>query len=112
MSSSSAGLMTPLLVRSSAGSSTGASLIAGVAVSMRGVCVDTAGDVLCGKVPLRETGEMGSDVGGGADVVVVMLGGDMGVADAMLAAWLSGGGSSTRARTREVYRCSTLLAQG
>jgi hypothetical protein len=41
-----------------------------------------------------------------------MLGGDMGVADAMLAAWLSGGGSSTRARTREVYRCSNLLAQG
>lgn len=33
-------------------------------MSMRGVCDATAGDVLCGKVPARETGEMGVSFGG------------------------------------------------
>jgi hypothetical protein len=66
-------------------SSTGASLIAGVAVSMRGVCVDTAGEVLCGKVLLREMGEMGPGL---EAVVEGIVGGDMGVGDAMVVAVL------------------------
>jgi hypothetical protein len=62
--------------------STGASFIAGVLVSINGVCVDTPGEVLCGKVAVRETGDMGlSDVesGGGGAPEVVTVGGDMGV---------------------------------
>lgn len=55
-------------------------MIAGVAVSMRGVWVDTAGEVLCGKVPLRNTGEMGPEAGGGGLVVVEMAGGETGMA--------------------------------
>ncbi len=49
--------------------------MAGVFVSMRGVCVATAGLVLCAKVPERETGEMGlllllteEEVGGMVDM--------------------------------------------
>lgn len=68
----------------SAGSSTGASFIAGVAVSMWGVCVDTAGEVLWGKVPLRDTGEMGSEAGALVAVVVEMLGGETGFGAAMV----------------------------
>ena len=60
-----------------ASSSTGASFIAGVAVSIRGVWVDTGGEVLCGKVPLRETGEMGPSAEARAPVVA-MVGGDTG----------------------------------
>lgn len=61
--------------------STGASFIAGVFVSINGVCVDTPGEVLCGKVAVRETGEMGlSDVeSGGGALEVVTVGGDIGV---------------------------------
>ena len=64
--------------------STGASLIAGVAVSMRGVWLATAGEVLWGKVPLRETGEMGPSEEAGAPEVV-MEGGETGTAVVIVA---------------------------
>lgn len=49
--------------------------------------METAGEVLCGKVPLRETGDMGPSVSGGAlVVVVVMVGGEMGACVAIVAA--------------------------
>jgi len=56
-------------------SSTGASFIAGVFVSINGVWLETAGLVLCGKVEVRETGEMGSLGGGGEMVEVEVRGG-------------------------------------
>lgn len=64
-------------------SSTGAAFIAGVFVSISGVWVATAGEVLCGKVVLRETGEMGSAEGGGRPVAVTS-GGEIGVDSAMV----------------------------
>lgn len=45
-------------------SSTGCALIAGTEVSIRGVCVVTAVEVLWGKVVERVTGDMGVSVGG------------------------------------------------
>jgi hypothetical protein len=58
-------------------SSTGASLIAGVFVSIWLVWLDTAGDVLCGNVDVREIGDMGfaseeevgGDMGVGIDII-------------------------------------------
>lgn len=52
--------------------STGCALIAGTDVSIRGVCVATAGDVLCGKVVDREMGDTGVSVGGEMGVGSVM----------------------------------------
>lgn len=59
-------------------SSTGAALIAGVLVSIRGVCDTTAADVLCGNVLVRDTGEIGTEV------VVDAVGGEMGGGEAIL----------------------------
>ena len=42
---------------------------------MSGVWLETAGLVLCGKVEVRETGDMGSEVGG--EEVAVRGGGEM-----------------------------------
>ena len=58
-------------------SSTGAALIAGVFVSIKGVCETTAGLVLCGNVLVRDTGEIGMDV------VVALVGGEIGGGEAM-----------------------------
>jgi hypothetical protein len=55
-------------------------------VSMRGVCVVTAGEVLCVKVPLRETGDMASEVRTGGCALVERAGGEMGVEVVMFAA--------------------------
>lgn len=46
--------------------------------------MDTAGEVLWGKVPLRDTGEMGSEAGALVAVVVEMLGGETGFGAAMV----------------------------
>lgn len=66
-------------------SSTGTSLIAGVDVSISGVCETTAGEVLCGNVPLRDIGDMGLESeeamergrvverGGGEDVIAAFM---------------------------------------
>jgi hypothetical protein len=64
--------------------STGASLIAGVVVSMRRVCDATAGDVLCGKVLVRETGEMGPALAAVVVDVEGAVGGNMGVGAAIV----------------------------
>lgn len=45
---------------------------------MSGVCDTTAGDVLCGNVPDRDTGEIGSDV-----AAELAGGGEMGGGDAI-----------------------------
>jgi hypothetical protein len=45
-------------------------------VSIRGVCVATAGEVLWGKVVDREMGDMGVSVGGEMGVECVMTTGD------------------------------------
>lgn len=63
-------LVFPLGLVGTPSSSTGALLIDGVFVSMKGVRVATAGDVLCGKEPVRWTGEIvssgaGASAGGG-----------------------------------------------
>jgi len=44
-------------------------------VSISGVWLETAGLVLCGKVEVRETGEMGPELG--AEAVAVRGGGEM-----------------------------------
>lgn len=93
MSSSSAGLNTPLplppvvLLLMSSGLtaapsiSTGAAFMAGVLVSMSGVCVTTAGEVLCENVPDRDTGEMGASE---TSPAVVTMDGETGVGFAMM----------------------------
>lgn len=47
-------------------------MIAGVLVSMKGVRVLAAAEVLCGKVVWREMGEMGGSDEGGVEVVMVV----------------------------------------
>lgn len=71
-------------------SSTGCALIAGTEVSIRGVWVATAGDVLCGNVVVRVMGEMG-----------VSLGGEMGVGS-VIAAKRSRGKNGTCATPKSV----------
>lgn len=77
--------------------STGAALIAGVFVSMSVVCDATAGDVLCGNVFDRLTGDIGTDVDEdeGAGAALGGTGGEMGVGDAILS-------KCTRFAAREV----------
>lgn len=75
LSPSSPGLVMPAMGTPS--SSTGVALIAGVFVSIKGVCEATAGLVLCGNVLVRDTGEMGMEV------VVELVGGQTGGGEAM-----------------------------
>lgn len=55
-------------------SSTGCALIAGTEVSIKGVCVATAGEVLCGKVLIRVMGETSFSLDGkmGVGLVIAM----------------------------------------
>lgn len=69
-------------------SSTGCALIDGTEVSISGVCVATAGEVLCGKVVDRDTGDtrgsLGGKIGGaaGMGLAIVMI-----VVQAELVCW-------------------------
>jgi hypothetical protein len=80
-------------------SSTGAAFMAGVAMSMSGVWVATAGEVLCGNVPLRVTGEMGPL----SVVVEEFMGGEMGVGAAIVAAWIAGFGAEFGGVSMSIY---------
>lgn len=48
------------------------------------VCEDTAGDVLCGNVFDRLTGDIGTDVDEGAGAALGGTGGEMGVGEAIV----------------------------